>query len=146
MDPAARIHIAKPSPPYCAACYQAKPGETHVDFGAATDGPMLAPLEGAVGVIGHSVDDIVICSTCIAEAARLVGLENAAELREQLDAANATNDTLHERLDSQRSGVTDALELVKRAAHGETTPPSPNSSLPILPAPARKGRPKRRAA
>lgn len=134
----ARIHIAEPSPPYCASCYQAKPQEPHVDFGAATDGPMLAPLEGAVGVVGHSVDDVVICSTCIAEAAKLIGLENAEELRTELDEANATNERLHEQLSGTRANVTSALELVKQAAHGG--PATPNPALPVQPVKPRRAR------
>lgn len=130
MDPAARIRIADPSPPYCAACYQAKPAETHVDFGAATDGPMLAALDGAVGVVGHSVDDVVICKTCIGLAARLVGLEDAEALRRALDEANARNDALHDQLTGTRQSVTSALDLVKRAAHGDT-PAVPNGNLPV---------------
>lgn len=139
MDPAARIHIAQPSPPYCAACYQAKPGETHVDFGAATDGPMLPALDGVVGVVGHSVDDVVICATCIGHAAKLIGLEDAAELRGQLDAALETNDRLHEQLAGTRAGVSDALELVRKAAN--TPPPAVvNPLLPVHTEPASRRR------
>jgi hypothetical protein len=127
-----RIHPADPAPPHCSSCYQAKPEEEHIDMGAATDGPVIPDhLSGAVGVVGHVIDEIILCKTCVSEAARLVGLEDAAKLRKQLDAALAANDTLHAQLTGTRSSVTDALEVVRRAARGEQTPASPNGSLPV---------------
>lgn len=141
----ARIHIEDPSPPNCAACYQAKPEEEHVDFGASTDGPMLPAIEGVVGLVGHSVDEIVICRTCISEAGKLLGLEDAEDLRRQLDEANQANDVLHEQLAGQRASVSEALDSLKQHVTGGTPPTLPNSLLPIAPVPARKRKPKTRA-
>jgi hypothetical protein len=139
-----RIHLADPSPPHCSACFQAKPAERHVDFSASTDGPVIPEqFTGAVGVVGHVIDEIIICETCLAEAARLVGLEDAAKLRGQLDQALAANDRLHEQLAGTRTGVTDALELVRKAARGEPTPASPNGALPTGRPGAAKPRPAR---
>lgn len=130
MSPPARIHLAEPSPPYCAACYQAVPGKRHVDFGSSTDGPVLPSLGDVVGLVGHTIDEVVICETCIAEAAKLIGLEDAAALRGQLDAALESNDALHEQLAGTRANVADALKgVTQQLLTG--APTSPNSNLPI---------------
>lgn len=101
-------------------------------MGASTDGPVIPDhLNGALGVVGHVIDEIVLCETCITEAAKLVGLEDAEKLRKQLEDALAANDALHDQLSGTRSNVTSALELVRRAARGEKTPASPNGALPV---------------
>lgn len=145
----ARIHIETPSPPCCSACYQAVPEKRHVDFGASTDGPVtnvIAP--DAIGVVGHVVDEIIICETCIADAARLIGLEDVGTLREELDAALESNDALHDQLTSQRAGIEEALEGVKAVVTGATPPPNGNSLIPQspMPKPARRARKKKATA
>jgi hypothetical protein len=132
------------------------PEKRHVDFGASTDGPVLelaggqslrqAPTPGhlmsAVGVVGHVIDEIIICETCIAEAAKLIGLEDAAALRRQLETAEAANDALHEQIAGTRASVTASLELVRKAALTEPTPNTPNGSLPMPGQTPRKRRPR----
>lgn len=139
----ARIHLEEPGPPYCAGCHQAVPDKRHVDFGASTDGPMMPALKGTVGVVGHSIDEIVICEVCITEAAKLLGLGNAEDLLAKLETANRTIDAMHDQLGAQRSSVTSALDTLKREVDGGTPPPVVvNSNLPIAPIPVK---PKRRA-
>jgi hypothetical protein len=58
-----RIHLADPAPPHCSGCFQQKPQERHVDFGAAYDGPVVPALEGTVGVVGHVIEDLILCET-----------------------------------------------------------------------------------
>lgn len=143
----ARIHIVDPAPPYCAACYQAVPEKRHVDFGASTDGAVLpAALNDAVGVVGHVIDEIVVCETCIAHAADLIGLGDVAELKERLAVSEARNDQLHAQLEATRAAVVESLEDVKRRLVGEATPPptSPNASLPLPGKRSSKKRPARR--
>jgi hypothetical protein len=113
MDPA-KIRLAEPAPPYCAACFQAKPKSTHVDFGASYDGPMLPALKGAVGVIGQSIDDLVICEDCIQHAAALVGLGDVADLEGKLQAKEDAIDRLHDRIAALEE-VRDAREDVAQA-------------------------------
>jgi hypothetical protein len=143
-----RIHLEQPAPPYCAACHQAVPDQRHVDFGASFDGPMLPALSDTVGTVGHSIDEVVICETCIAAAGRLLGLEDASDLREQLDRALSENDVLQDRLAGQRDSVTHALDTLRAGVTGGALPPSrPNPLLPgggvpapSSPARSRKGR------
>lgn len=110
----ARIHIAKPSPPYCTACFQAKPEQVHVDFGAAYDGPTVPALQNTIGVVGHTIDDLVICTDCLQLAAALIGLEDVAKLRETVTKAQAANDQLQDRIEALE-GLNDALETTKKA-------------------------------
>lgn len=141
-----RIHLADPAPPYCAACYQAVPHKRHVDFGAGTDGPVMPPAEvmarntvtgeleatRTIGTVGHSVDEIVICETCVAAAAKLLGMGAADELLDEIEKLRAANDALHTQLTGQRQTVTDALDGLRRHVEtGTPIPGLPNSSLPL---------------
>jgi hypothetical protein len=86
-----RIQIAQPPPPHCSGCYQARPEDRHVDFGASYDGPVLPAMEDAVGVVGHSIDELILCEACVTQAATLLGLVRAEALvaeRDQLEASN----------------------------------------------------------
>jgi hypothetical protein len=71
---------------YCSSCFQAKPGTLHVDFDAAWDGPVL---QDAVGEpITHTIDELVICESCLEEAAKLIGMDrtpDAARVKELED-------------------------------------------------------------
>ena len=62
---------------FCSACYQAKLGEPHVDFGAAYEGPVLRHPDGSP----QTIDDLILCTGCVREAAR------ALEIHEQPLAA-----------------------------------------------------------
>lgn len=72
------VRIASPNPACCAACYGSNPGGRHVDFGAATDGPVVVNDDGTVrtwtgGTM--SVEDIVLCEACVRAGAELLALE-----------------------------------------------------------------------
>ena len=98
-----RIALAEPAPPHCSGCFQQKPQQRHVDFGAAYDGPTVPALEGAVGVVGHNIEDLILCEDCLATAAALIGLADAGALiaeRDQLEAANRE-------LRAQKAGLED---------------------------------------
>lgn len=77
--------LADPAPAYCAACFQAKPGTAHVDFGAAYDGPVLADAAG----VRQSIDDMVVCAECVREAARVLAIDPQplADVERDRDAA-----------------------------------------------------------
>src|SRR4051794_23314642 len=87
-----RIHISEPAPPHCSSCFSAKPQTTHVDFGAAWDGPVI---EGE-GVVQHVIDDLIICADCIRTAGRLVGLGYVEDVSAELNQAETANDNLME--------------------------------------------------
>lgn len=140
MDPG-KIRIAPLSPPHCSACFGAKPGMRHVDMGAAWDGPMLEPLEGAVGVIGHSIDDMVICEECVKAAALLV------DMVEPADAPDLVADLAEERERNERLHA----ELVAAEAHVRRLEDAGASreklaairAIPPTPAPKRSAGPKK---
>jgi hypothetical protein len=80
-----QMKIASPNPPHCASCYQAKSPERHVDFGAAYDGPVMAGDPDVEGQVTVAIDDLIVCETCLKEAAELVGLGDVEELKAQID-------------------------------------------------------------
>lgn len=109
-----RIHIAEPSPPYCAACFQAKPQQRHVDFGAAYDGPTVPALENTIGVVGHTIDDLVICEDCLQLAAKLIGLEDSEALQKRIATRDDSIETLQERVEALER-LNASLETTKKA-------------------------------
>jgi hypothetical protein len=65
--------IAKPLPPYCAACFQ-KPEGRCVDFEAAYDGPVIPGTPEPI-----PVDDLILCENCVSEAFSLLDPQNMKE-------------------------------------------------------------------
>jgi hypothetical protein len=128
-----RIAIAQPAPAHCSGCYQHKPQETHVDFGAAYDGPVVPALAGSVGVVGHSIDELVLCSTCIQTAAALIGLSDQGPLiaeRDQLEAGNRT-------LRGELAGYRDYVERLEAAVGARPADRQGMREAPRRPAKAR---------
>jgi hypothetical protein len=95
-----RIRIADPPPAHCSSCFQARPTETHVDFGAFFDGPVIGE-----GVTRHVIDDLIICRTCLERAGVLVGLGNVVEVRDELQNAESENDRLMETVRGLKSYI-----------------------------------------
>jgi hypothetical protein len=116
-----RIHLADPAPPHCSGCFQQKPQERHVDFGAAYDGPVVPALEGTVGVVGHVIEDLILCETCIAEAGKLVDLGNAAALTAERDQLEAGNRELR----AKNAGLTDYVAKLEAAVAAKPEPAKP---------------------
>lgn len=90
-------------PPFCAACFQAGSDKLYVDFDAAYDGPVLDLPDGRK----QTIDDLVICETCIAEAVDILPKpedardERIAELEAQvaaLDEERKAKDSMIQRL------------------------------------------------
>lgn len=123
MEPG-HIRLTDVAPPYCSACFGPKITERHVDFGAAWDGPVVPSLQHVVGVVGHTIDDLVICEECVIRAARLLGLTRNDELERQNAQLEAANSELHNRIDA----LTDqgaAVERVRAALLASGTPAIP---------------------
>lgn len=109
-----RIQLAEPAPPRCSGCFQAKPQERHVDFGAAYDGPVVPSIENVAGLVGHVIEDLILCETCIAEAGKLVGLGDAGALtaeRDQLEAANRDLRARNRGLEDYANSMAETLKL-----------------------------------
>jgi hypothetical protein len=114
-----RIQLAQPAPPHCSGCFQAKPTQRHVDFGASYDGPMLPAIDGAAGVIGHSIDELILCEDCINQAAGLLGLVRAEAVvaeRDQLEEGNRA-------LRMENAGLRDYTDSLARAVSLKPTAP-----------------------
>ena len=129
-----RIHIVHPAPPHCSSCYQQKPDQRHVDFEAAWDGPVLPALDGAVGVIGHSIDDLILCEDCIRIAAGLIGYQDVTDLIKARARLEETRDTLlgkvaalEEHNQHLRQAVTSGQQ-VERAMRPPALMPQPAAS------------------
>jgi hypothetical protein len=95
---AAKIRLADKPPVACASCGGQYTDRTHVDFGAAWDGPMLSAGDDTAGVIGVSVDDLVICDECLTAGARLLGLVDPDKVKGELEALAAQHEQVTERL------------------------------------------------
>lgn len=80
--------------PYCVSCYLQQPEVRHVDFAAAFDGPMVA--EGATKV---SIDDLIVCETCLRDAVKLLGITgDVEEVQDELRLERQQNMELRERV------------------------------------------------
>lgn len=142
-----RIRLADPPPAHCSGCFQQKPHMRHVDFEAAWDGPALPALEGAVGVVAHHIDELILCEECLTTGARLIGLQDVtalikarARLEETRDELLGKVAALEEHNYHLRSALTSGGE-VQRVMRPKPIPPSP-AALPLT----EPGEQQRRAA
>lgn len=105
------MRLADTAPPRCASCYDQKTDARHVDFEASYDGPVIP---GADPLLSQavSVDDLIICEGCLREAARLIGLEDWADLKERAEAAEAQAKQCEDRLLTQAAYVQDLERAV----------------------------------
>lgn len=147
-----RIALAQPAPAHCSSCYQQKPQQPHVDFGAGYDGPVVPALQGTVGVIGHSIDELILCEDCIRTAAKLIGYEDVRELLDKLETVEEARDVLHEKLQAAESHVEqltaavaskDQMEAVARPRPSTPKPPMRDAIKQIVEQDAQRS-PKRR--
>lgn len=95
-----RIHIAEPAPSHCSSCYQQKPRQPHVDFGASYDGPVVPALQGTIGTVGHMIDELILCEDCIRSAAELLGWEDVTAVRAELEEARQVRDMMHHKIEA----------------------------------------------
>lgn len=64
---------------YCASCFAQDLSQKHVDLEAYYDGPVV----GGEGDIKVSIDDLILCESCLKEAGAIVGLYPAADLKQE---------------------------------------------------------------
>jgi hypothetical protein len=100
------------TPVACASCYGQYVDRRHVDFGASTDGAVLAGPSNIAGGKGQSIDEVIVCDECLAAAAELIGLEEATPLHAEIEELQQTLDDLAERL----ALTTAYVETLERAA------------------------------
>src|SRR3954464_13824073 len=104
--PAAKIRLAETAPPACASCGRRDLDARHVDFGAAGDYGM-APAPGNIaGAKLVSIDDLIVCEQCLADAASVLGLEDVGAQRSEAERLEREC----EAAEAQLSAVTSQLE------------------------------------
>lgn len=103
------MKLAEVTPTHCARCFQQKPDERHVDFDAAYDGPVIPGTPEPI-----CIDDLVLCESCMREAARLLGLVDWAEAGEQIATLKTQLATAEETL-LERQAYVDQLEAAVSA-------------------------------
>lgn len=103
-----RIRLTDAPPPRCSSCFQAQPHLRHVDFEASYDGPVV-PLhanENLVGVQGVSIDDLILCETCVRTAAELLGLVDPDFVTAERDMLKTGNEVLVAKLQARDAYIT----------------------------------------
>ncbi len=105
----AEDHI-KPSglPVRCSSCFGQYTSRKHVDFGAACD----RGFYGNQAANDITMDDLILCDTCIGEAARIIGWAPLGELKaklEHLEARVKSETNLRKRAENYSNKLEDAL-------------------------------------
>lgn len=85
------MRIADPRPVACSVCLQppmiSDPQPRYVDFEVAWDGPVLTHAGDDIRAETYtptSIDDLYICESCLKSAAKLIGMEDAEEVRARI--------------------------------------------------------------
>lgn len=107
-----KIRLAPVPPVACSSCGGQYTDRRHVDFGAAWDGPMISAGDESRGVIGHAVDDLIVCEDCLRDAAKLLGWQDITALQTAFDDLRRHQDQVGVRLASALEHV----ESLERAA------------------------------
>jgi hypothetical protein len=107
-----KIRLTETPPVRCSSCYGQYPDRTHVDFGAAWDGPVLGEPDGVIGGARQVIDDLIICEDCLRDAGRLLGLEDPGDAARHLAELEGQAEELRERL----LGAMDYIAALEGAA------------------------------
>ena len=86
---------------YCASCFSQNLESRHVDLEAYWDGPVIDSNNG----MKQAIDDLILCETCVAEAAKVIGYENVDEMKEE-------NTEMGIALETKDEEIVDLHELV----------------------------------
>jgi hypothetical protein len=77
LDTTRRVRVTEHAPVACASCGGQYTDRRHVDFGAAWDGPVVNSFDViAKGVVNQQIDDLIVCESCILEAAEALKMED----------------------------------------------------------------------
>jgi hypothetical protein len=148
----AQPRVAGRTPVACAACYQQKPREVHIDFASAIDGAQVDPANPR----SPHVDWVVICEKCIRSAFELLPEQasdreklqaEATELREKAASLGVYVRSLEAAIANRPAGELsnpDDVAAIDEWGHACTCGadeacgacPQPTAEAPELPAPA----------
>lgn len=89
------MKVCDTPPPFCASCYGQYTDLRHVDLEASYDGPVIeggvvGPDGEVVSKIPVSIDELILCETCLIEAASLIGMRPVDGLIDELRQRNQT--------------------------------------------------------
>lgn len=101
------------TPVYCSACFNHDSSLRHVDFDAACDRGY--GMQEAVKV---SMDDLVLCETCVKAGGLLVGMVDAGEQAERMAS-------LEERLTAETARCDQAVAYANRMEEALAARPEP---------------------
>jgi hypothetical protein len=77
LDTTKRVRVTEHAPVACASCGGQYTDRRHVDFGSAWDGPVVNSYDViAKGVVNQQIDDLIVCESCIREAAEALKMDD----------------------------------------------------------------------
>lgn len=104
---------------YCSACHQQKIGMRHVDLEAYYDGPSIKQANGDY----QSIDDLVICEDCLKNAARLIDLTNADDLKKENAEMGQTIEEKHSEIEELHATITDLTHTLQKISSDKILKP-----------------------
>lgn len=116
--------LAAEIPPACSACFQQVPSERHVDFQVHFDGPFIPGTDvlgedapEGTGTTSVTIDDLIICESCLKDAVELIGLGDVTEVSAALEEEKAKKADLAEQVEAlteKNAGLVEALAADNR--------------------------------
>ncbi len=98
---------------YCASCYGQYTDRDYIDFESYWDGPVIDVHNG----MKQPIDDLIICESCLRDAAKTIGLDYAKDLKNEnreLGVALEKRDKTIEEKDKLISDLSHSLdEMIK---------------------------------
>lgn len=127
------MRLTSTAPKLCSSCFQQKLDEPHVDFDSAWDGPRFQ--NGVAGEDGEvvttlpvSIDDLIICESCLRAALKLLPGDDRDDVIERLREQVRTLEA-----DAEKRG--EYVEKLEAAIAAK-----PEEARSALPAPLRRRR------
>lgn len=102
------MKIADTPPVYCVSCHKAGPEEGEfVDFEAYYDGPVVEEEH-----YKFQIDDLIMCTDCVTEAAKLIGLGSRDDLENENRELGEAFDIIKSEKDSLAKVISDQQDLI----------------------------------
>lgn len=111
----------------CSKCLMTNVGEEYVDLEGTYEGPTVAQVTSeGVPIPPFVIDDLILCESCLREAAALIGLGDVSESAAELEALRAEVLELRKaRVEAERR-----LEAIERAFEGRAKPAPKKATSP----------------